>query len=135
MSKNSLVIAWIAKANRYLGTAATIFEHKPEYTDIVCYHCQQAVEKYLKAYLTCLSIDFRRSHDLTYLLDLLSEQESFSDEFYDYAQELEGYAVEVRYPGGLDMPTSREARESIDIARKFKVFIEDKINTVLRDLQ
>jgi hypothetical protein len=34
---------------------------------------------------------------------------------------------------GLDMPTSREARESIDIARKFKIFIQDKINMVLRD--
>lgn len=127
MSGSSLVIAWIAKANRDIGTAVTILEHEPEYTDIVCYHCQQAVEKYLKAYLTYLYIDFRKSHDLTYLLDLLSEQESFPDEFYDYAQELEGYAVEVRYPGGLDMLTSREARESIDIARKFKAFIEDKI--------
>jgi HEPN domain-containing protein len=29
-------------------------DNKPAYTDIICYHCQQAVEKYLKAYLVHL---------------------------------------------------------------------------------
>ncbi|MCG2760389.1 MAG: HEPN domain-containing protein [Candidatus Delongbacteria bacterium] len=42
----------------------------PEYLDTVTFHCQQAVEKYLKAYLIYLVIDFKFTHDSVYLLDL-----------------------------------------------------------------
>ncbi len=38
---------------------------------IVCFHAQQCVEKYLKAFLTEHDLSFERTHNLTILLDLL----------------------------------------------------------------
>ncbi len=38
------------------------------YTSTICFHAQQAVEKYLKAFLAFHDIDFPRTHDVDYLL-------------------------------------------------------------------
>ncbi|HZL09619.1 MAG TPA: HEPN domain-containing protein [Prolixibacteraceae bacterium] len=63
---------WMEKADHDLGSAKVIYLHLPEYFDTIAFHCQQAVEKYLKATLVYYRIDFLRSHDLIYLLELLS---------------------------------------------------------------
>ena len=41
---------WIYQADRDLGSAIIIFQHIPRYFETVAFHCQQAVEKYIKAY-------------------------------------------------------------------------------------
>lgn len=40
---------------------------------IICFHAQQAIEKCFKAALFCQRIEFRRTHDLQRLADLLAE--------------------------------------------------------------
>ncbi len=40
---------------------------------IICFHAQQAIEKCLKAALFCQHIEFRRTHDLQLLADLLAK--------------------------------------------------------------
>ena len=57
-SNKSDIIPWITKADHDLGTAVLTFLHIPDYKDTVTFHCQQAVEKYLKAYLIFLDIEF-----------------------------------------------------------------------------
>jgi HEPN domain-containing protein len=49
---------WISKGDHDLGTAKVTYLHIPEYLDTVTFHCQQAVEKYLKAYLIFQSTAF-----------------------------------------------------------------------------
>ena len=58
---------WIEKADHDLGSAKIIFIHLPDYFDTIAFHCQQAVEKYIKAILVHKEIEFLRSHDLIYL--------------------------------------------------------------------
>ncbi|MHC4799103.1 MAG: HEPN domain-containing protein [Planctomycetota bacterium] len=41
--------------------------------EIIGFHCQQAAEKILKALLSHLGIDFPRTHNLRYLMDLLAD--------------------------------------------------------------
>ena len=65
---------WIEKADHDLGSAKIIYLHLPEYFDTIAFHCQQAVEKYIKAVLIFENIEFQRSHDLVYLLELLSQK-------------------------------------------------------------
>lgn len=61
MSGETIEIAkqWIVKGDHDLGTAKVTYLHIPEYLDTVTFHCQQAVEKYLKSYLIFKSITFR----------------------------------------------------------------------------
>ena len=46
-----LVKKWVKKTGNDIITAENLLECKTIITDSVCFHCQQAVEKYLKAYL------------------------------------------------------------------------------------
>lgn len=45
------IMQWIEKADHDLGSAKVIFLHFPGYFDTIAFHCQQAVEKYIKALL------------------------------------------------------------------------------------
>jgi HEPN domain-containing protein len=76
---------WIEKADHDLGTAQITHLNLPEFKDTIAFHCQQAVEKYLKSYLIFLNIQFKRSHSLTYLLGLISQKINISDDLHDKA--------------------------------------------------
>ena len=64
--------------------------------DTVCFHCRQAVEKYLKALLTQLAISAPRTHDLEVLLKLLPSNSGLSVAV-EALVELNPYAVQSRY--------------------------------------
>jgi len=96
--KIKTVRIWIEKGDHDLGTAQVTYLHIPKFRDTIVFHCQQAVEKYLKSYLIFLEIPFRRSHDLIYILGLVSQKDTVAKEIYDKAAELEDFAIEIRYP-------------------------------------
>ena len=125
--KMSLVKEWIHKAERDLFTAHLTIDNKPEYTDIICYHCQQAVEKYLKAYLVHLDTPFERKHDLDYLIDLIVENDKEIEQFYDIVETLSGYAVEIRYHDDWSEPTMEEAKTAYKIAIRIKEYVIKRI--------
>lgn len=119
---------WILKAVNDLKVA----EHElrqPEdeiITDAVCFHCQQAVEKLLKAYLVSKNIDFGKTHNLEFLLEsCLKIDPDFKD--MDVGN-LSFYAVEIRYPDEFYMPSVAEAKECFNIASKDKDFLLKKIS-------
>lgn len=79
----------------------------PEIGDAIDgFHAQQAVEKSLKAVLSQRRIPFRRTHDIAELLDLLSDHGLPTPPTAERLDELNPYAVDVRYgnidPRGLD---------------------------------
>ncbi len=94
--KRELIKEWIEKAEHDLGMAELAIKHKPEFADSICFHCQQGAEKYLKAALIYLDLNFRKSHSLVYLLDLITDKLEVFDEIYFAAEILEDYGVEVR---------------------------------------
>ena len=49
--KIDIVISWIEKGDHDLGTAQVTFLYIPNFRDTIAFHCQQSVEKYLKAFL------------------------------------------------------------------------------------
>ena len=64
--------AWGAKADHDLIAAKFLLKMKRNCpTDTICYHAQQAVEKYLKGGLVAHGIDFPRTHDIETLAALL----------------------------------------------------------------
>jgi|ERR1035437_555408 HEPN domain-containing protein len=122
---------WLAKAEEDLGTAIIIHQHIPEYRFITAFHCQQAVEKYLKCYLIFLDIEFRRVHDLVYLLELINAKEPIDDDFIERIIELEDYSVEIRYPEISIELTDAEIENAINIAKEVRTFVNSKMNIQL----
>jgi len=118
---------WIEKADHDLGTAIVINEHLLAYSETLAFHCQQAVEKYIKCLLEFHSVAYRRSHDLRYLLDLLNDFIPISPEQYLQAMKLNGFSVEIRYPE-IKINLTPEARnEAIEIVRTFRKFVKENV--------
>ncbi len=107
---------WIIKADNDFKIA----EHElaqPEnemVTDAICFHCQQSVEKLMKAYLASKNIDFGKTHNLEFLLELCRKQDTIFKNIN--VGNLSFYAVEVRYPDEFYIPSVEEAKESFKIA-------------------
>jgi len=72
MSPESLELAkvWLAKAHSDLATAKLLIQGSERYLDTGSYHCQQAAEKALKAWLTAAEVVFVKTHSLEILLNL-----------------------------------------------------------------
>jgi HEPN domain-containing protein len=84
---------------------------------MVGFHAQQCVEKAIKAVLSAHGVEFRRTHDLINLLDLLDDNRVAAPPQSDWLDELNPYAVEARYgtiePGDLDRLQALAAAEQV----------------------
>lgn len=109
---------WVIKADNDLKAAEHLLTLKADCpTSIVCFHAQQGVEKYLKALLTLLDIDFPKSHDLGELLKLLPQGKNVVLTIHE-AEKLTDYAVSARYPDDTELISILEATEAGEIAKR-----------------
>lgn len=127
---SKLINDWMTKADHDLGSAKIIYIHIPAYFDTIAFHCQQAVEKYLKALLVHHDIEFQRSHNLIYLLDLLSQKMEISEDSYDKAIMLNEYRVQIRYPHSTIFLNKEELESAINISQYFRDFLVKTLNII-----
>jgi HEPN domain-containing protein len=119
------VIQWMKKANEDLLVVKKLTEFEMVALSSVCFHCQQAVEKYLKAYLISNGKEIKKTHNIEFLL---SECEDFDSEFAEIdPKNLSDFGVEIRYPGDLYSPSEKETNEYIEIAHHVKKKVIEKI--------
>jgi len=113
---------WVTKAeDDYAAALHLSRKRKSSVPSIVCFHCQQCAEKYLKALLVETNIRFPKTHDLLALLKLLSSVAPSLTPFYEKLEPLNGYAVEFRYPSesatkeeaGIALANCRAVRKEI----------------------
>ena len=114
--------AWLRKAESDLLSADNNLSAAQIPFDVVCYHCQQATEKHLKALLVFLDAQPPpRTHDLIALLEQIHIylKLPIPDRVKNSCVILNPYAVEIRYPDdglNLTLEDSKEARQSAEIA-------------------
>jgi HEPN domain-containing protein len=103
---------WVEKAEEDYAAAVYLSrKRKSAVPSIVCFHCQQCAEKYLKALLVEAGIRFPKTHDLLALLKLLEAVAPFLVSFRGKLELLNDYAVEFRYPS--ESATKTEARTAV----------------------
>jgi HEPN domain-containing protein len=90
---------WVRKAEDDLVGARSLERGKPSLNDLVCFHCQQSAEKYLKALLQEYGSIPPRTHNLVDLLTLLLVSDPSLSILRRALNSLSRYAVEFRYPG------------------------------------
>lgn len=75
----------------------------PKPMEIVCYHCQQCAEKYLKALIVHLGKDIEKTHDLGNLAAIISDDLSVPQNVLISCAKLTQYGVKIRYPQEFEM--------------------------------
>lgn len=91
---------WVTKADGDFATAGRELRARkaPNY-DAVCFHTQQCVEKYLKAVLQEEDVPFGRTHNLSALLDKVTEAYPYVEVIRPSLHLLNAFAIDFRYPG------------------------------------
>jgi HEPN domain-containing protein len=92
--------------------------------DTVCFHCQQAAEKYLKCLLTLLAIQAPRTHDLKAIAALIPLELRFPVRVEDLA-ELSPYAVDVRYADDWREPQLNDAKRALALASQVRTAVRE----------
>ena len=90
---------WVRKAEEDIHVARALARQARPPRNAVCFHAQQAAEKYLKALVQEIGTAVPRSHDLILLLDLLLPHDSTLGPLRRGLARLTKYAVDYRYPG------------------------------------
>ncbi len=64
MDKHNIVDEWLNIAEMDMASAKFLQNMHPVPVEIICYHCQQSAEKYLKGYLAFNEEEVLKTHDL-----------------------------------------------------------------------
>lgn len=118
---------WLQKADEDLDAARRLLTPEP-LTTPAAFHCQQAAEKALKAFLISKGQRFRRVHNLVYLIDLCEEHEPGFGTLRSEVQRLNPFAVDERYPGARESPSAEVARALLDIAERVVHVVHDALD-------
>lgn len=123
-----LTMSWMARADHDYKIGWDEMQTDNPTTDMVCYHMQQCVEKYLKAYLVVHETAFRTTHDIAELIEQCKRIDSRFDELDAlHAEDLTRCGAEAYDAVSLDMPTVEEAEKSLRIARSVRDFVKARL--------
>lgn len=115
----ALTRAWLVKAERDLQAAQLALV----LPDIAMFHCQQAMEKALKGYLTWKDEPFRRTHVLSELLLQCLPFDAGFQSMQTAAKLLTPYASDFRYLGVDEEPTKGAAEQARRLAQEAYEFV------------
>jgi HEPN domain-containing protein len=87
---------WVKRAEHDLHAADLLASELPAQA---LFHCQQAAEKFLKAFLTFKQLPFRKTHELKELGRTCAEVDRALGPILEPAYALTEYAWKFRYPG------------------------------------
>ncbi|WP_428770334.1 HEPN domain-containing protein [Treponema sp. HNW] len=116
MKNESDVTEWVRYAEMDVLAANHLNEiQNPKPMEIICYHCQQAAEKMLKALILAYDGELQKTHDLGLLTDELSAFVTLPESILNSADSLTPYGIRIRYPQELNIQESHVIRAISDM--------------------
>ena len=124
---NVVVAEWVEKAESDYRVALRESQATdPPEPDAVCFHAQQCVEKYAKAFLVERGIDFDYTHNMPYLHGRCASVDPEFNRYKDDFDALDDYSVDIRYPG--EKAAESDARAAIEIATHLRAFVRSRLD-------
>ena len=108
---------WIERVQEDLRAAQVDLGAAPPLVRDALFHCQQAVEKTLKAFLTARKVPFAKTHDIDELGLACEKLAPELKNIIDPARGFTVFAARFRYPGASTVPNRSEAAETLETAR------------------
>ena len=124
---NPLTLEWIEKAEGdYITTQKLLPTTNPQLYDIICFHAQQCIEKYLRAWLQEANTPAPRTHNLEELLALIVPNMPAWSRWQPDFKIITEYAVESRYPG--DSATEEDTQHAMHICDQVRQVVRTQLN-------
>ena len=124
--QNEYLKNWLILANEDIAVIDNLFKSDLElYARAICFHAQQAAEKFLKAFLIYKNVDFPKTHDLEFLLSECKKLDKSGFDF-DFGS-LTDFGVSVRYPDDFIIPEKEDTAHFRQIAKEVKKVVEARI--------
>ena len=116
---------WLTKAFHDLVGARKSSQEDDVSLDVAVYHCQQAAEKSLKAFLFFHSEPIQKTHNLAILLPLCANIATGFGALKEEAKLLNPLAFTFRYPDDFAPlnPTRAQFDEALDAAQRIYDFV------------
>ncbi len=118
---------WIKYAEKDFVAAEFLMTAASPPIEIICYHCQQSVEKILKAFLIKNDIVPSRTHDLNLLINECCKIDNEMSLLKKECNRLNDFGVNTRSPNNLDLILD-DAKIALKDAEKIKTYILNKVN-------
>jgi len=115
------VLLWFEFADSDLEAAEHLLTLYHPRMEIICYHCQQAAEKYLKAYWIYKGIFPPKIHELDTLCKKCFEFDPVFQEILQACFVLSPYGVQPRYPNEMRIE-EHHMKEALEYAKRIKDF-------------
>lgn len=125
MDNSQLAQEWFDIAEIDLSSANHLLTMHPRPIEIICYHCQQSSEKYLKGFLVLNNHEVIKTHDLIILNKLCRDYDVEFKHIEDECLRLTDYSVNVRYPYPFDL-NEEDMNLALKDAEKVKEFVLQK---------
>ena len=122
MDNNTLANEWFNFADAVLQSALFLLNMHPSPLEIICYHCQQSAEKYLKGFIALNGGDLLKTHDLLILNKKCCLYNANLSILEDDCISLTDYGVQVRYPFHIEI-TQEDTKMAIESAQRIKNLI------------
>ncbi len=111
---------WLIKAQEDWDVVQILISNENPPASSVCFHCQQCIEKLIKAVLTRHAIEFPKTHDIKRLIELTGNLVPQLKSLTQSAQKLTVYGVESRYPDDAKTVSLSEMNEIVKITDKLR---------------
>ncbi|RJQ52594.1 MAG: HEPN domain-containing protein [Nitrospiraceae bacterium] len=127
MKKFPDILEWTSKAEQDYQTAMTMArKRKKPVPDVVGFHSQQCIEKYLKAFLISKKLDFPKTHDLIELLEIAIAKDPLIEVYRKDLRILNPFSVQFRYPG--ESATLKESETALKTMKKVRKFFRERLS-------
>jgi HEPN domain-containing protein len=128
MVDREIIQEWLTKADEDFDFARINLEESRPFFPQICFHFQQAAEKYLKSYIIAQDLEFRKIHELPLLLRICMSREPAFEQLREDCEYLTTYYVETRYP--VHWPTRfshEETRKALEAALRIRSLVKEKL--------
>lgn len=127
MGSQSLSREWLDFAHMDLSSAEFLLGMRPVPVEIICYHCEQAAEKFLKAALIYHGVEAPKTHDLVLLCKLCVQLDQRWAQMIDACVGLSPYGVQVRYPSDMELDEG-DVANALRACREIGEFVQRQLD-------
>jgi len=123
-----IIREWLTKADEDFEFARINLEEAKPFLAQICFHFQQAAEKYLKSYIIAHELEFLKIHDLPLLLKICLWKDPSFEQLREDCEFLTTFYVDTRYP--VHWPTQfshQETQKALKASARIQDMVKNKL--------